>query len=168
MRDYDGELHTSFGATALFGLAPARRPTSPTGRFISSPYIELFGGITAYAPNWDVIQGNGIAECNLFLKQTIYQWKLGENGSILTPVAQAESNDPWIYLKNTGYSRYGSMPGFKPLPAVGFNQGQFAALETLYAEIEVRLDINLNTTGAQVWCDPEVLLRTFQWPLLPA
>jgi hypothetical protein len=57
VNDYDGDMHTTFGAVALFALQPERFPTSPSGVFLSSPHVELFGGIVAYAPDWDLISG---------------------------------------------------------------------------------------------------------------
>ncbi len=167
VNNYDGEMHTSFGAVASFALQPARFPTSASGLFLSSPYVELFGGIVGFAPDWDLIQGNGIASCDLFLRQTIFQWGFGPSGPVPLTIAEAKGNDAWhIYLKNTGYSRHLDLPGFKLIPAVTYNQSQVTPNE-LWAEIEVRLDIYLNCTGALVWCDPEVLLRTFQWAPQP-
>jgi hypothetical protein len=167
VNDYDGDIHTSFGAVALFALQPERFPTSPSGMFLSSPHVELFGGIVASAPDWDLIQGNGIAECKLFLRQTIFQWRLGPEGPVAVTIAEATVEDPWhAYLKNTGYSRNVAMPGFKLIPAVTYNQSQVAPNE-LWAEVEVRFEINLNCTGALVWCDPDVVLRTFQWAPTP-
>jgi hypothetical protein len=55
-----------------------------------------------------------------------------------------------------------AMPGFKMMPAVTYNQSQIAPND-LWAEVEVRFEIYLNCTGALVWCDPNVVLRTFQW-----
>jgi hypothetical protein len=167
VKDYNGEMHTSFGAVALFALQPDRFPTSPSGVFLSSPHVELFGGIVAYAPDWDVIQGNGIAECKLFLRQTIFYWSFGREGPVAVTIAEAQGYDPWhVYLRNTGYSRNAGMPGFKLIPAVTYNQNQVFRDE-LFAEVEVRFDIYLNCTGALVWCDPDVLLRTFQWAPTP-
>lgn len=166
VHNHNGEMHTRFGAIASFGLNPARFPASPSGWFESKPFVELFGGVLAYAPNWDLLQGDGIASCQLFLRQTIFQWGFGPSGSVPVTVAQAAVNDPWrIYLKNTGYSRRAGMPGFKPLPPVRFHRNQFNNNQDLWAQIEVRLDIYLNCAGALVWCDPNVLLRSFQWPL---
>lgn len=165
---YDGEIHASFGAVAYFALQPERFPTSPSGIFLSSPHVELFGGVVAYAPNWDLIQGNGIASCTLFLRQTILQYGFGQTGPVPLLVAEAKGNDQWrLYLKNTGYSRHGAMPGFKLIPAVAYGQNQIIPTQTLYAEIEVRFDIYLNCSGALLWCDPEVLLRNFQWAPTP-
>jgi hypothetical protein len=74
VNNYDGEMHTSFGAVASFALQPSRFPTSPSGVMLSSPHVELFGGVVAYAPDWDLIQGDGIASCQLYLRQTLFQW----------------------------------------------------------------------------------------------
>jgi hypothetical protein len=167
VNNYDGEMHTSFGAVASFALQPARFPTSPSGMFRSSPHVELFGGVVAYAPNWDWIQGDGIAECQLYLKQSLFQIGIGPNGPAHVPIAEAQGYDAWrLYLKNTGYSRHADMPGFKAIPEVMYSQSQIAPQE-LFAEIEFRLDIYLNCTGALVWSDPEVLFRTFQWAPTP-
>src|SRR5215213_612691 len=168
VNDYDGSMDTSFGAIAKFALQPARFPTpGPSGLFRSSPHIELFGGIVAYAPNWDLIQGNGIAECSVFLRQTLFRWGFGQTGPVAIVVAEATENDVMrIYLKNTGYSRQLPMPGFQALPSVTYNQNHLPPNE-LWAETEVRFNIHLNCTGAQVICDPRVLLRTFQWSPTP-
>jgi len=167
VNDYDGSMDTSFGAVALFGLSPSRFPTSASGLVRSSPHVELFGGVVAHAPDFDLIQGDGIAECRLFLRQTIFQFGFGPNGPVPLVVADARVNDEWhIRLKNLGASRHGDLPGFKLLPPVTYNQNNLRPGDLL-AEIEVRFDIHLNCTGALVWCDPEVLLRTFQWAPTP-
>jgi hypothetical protein len=166
--NYDGEMHASFGAVASFALQPERFPTSPSGAFLSSPHVELFGGVVVFAPDWDLIQGDGIASCDLFLRQTIFQLGFGQTGPVPQVVAEASGSDPWhIYLKNTGYSRNLAMPGFKLVPAVTYNQNRFIPTQPLLAEIEVRFDIYLNCTGALLWCDPEVLVRNFQWAPTP-
>ena len=167
VNDYDGSMDTSFGAVARFALQPGRFPAAPSGLVISSPHVELFGGVVAYAPNFDLIQGDGIAECGMFLRQTIFQLGFGPNGPAPLVVAEARVNDQWhIRLKNLGYDRHLDMPGFKLLPSVVYNQNNLRPGELL-AEIEVRFDIHLNCTGSLVWCDPEVLLRTFQWAPTP-
>ena len=165
VNDYDGNMDTSFGAVARFALQHDRFPTPPpSGMLRSSPHVELFGGIRAYAPNWDLIQGNGIAECSLFVKQKLSRFVLG---GALTVAEASASNVVRIRLKNTGYDRLLPMPGFLALPSVTYNQNQLPPNELL-AEIEVRFDIHLNCTGAHVMCDPQVLLRTFQWAPTPA
>jgi hypothetical protein len=60
------------------------------------------------------------------------------------------------------------MPGFTPIPPVTFNRSQTPAVDRLWAEIEVRFDIYLNNAGSLVSIDPSFILRTHQWPLMPA
>lgn len=165
VNNYNGSMDTSFGAVARFALQPDRFPTPPaSGMLRSSPHVELFGGIRAYAPNWDLIQGNGIAECSLFVRQRLFRFALG--GAFT--VAEASANNVVrIRLKNTGFDRLLPMPGFLALPSVTYNQNHLPPNELL-AEIEVRFNIYLNCTGAHVMCDPRVLLRTFQWAPTPA
>lgn len=169
VRDYDGNMDTSFGAIAKFALQPDRFPDPPTsGVLRSSPHVELFGGIDAYAPDWDLIQGNGIAECGVFLRQTIFRFGISEHGPVAIVVAEATANDViHIRLMNTGSNRRIAMPGFLALPSVTYNQKQIGPNE-LWAELEVRFNIHLNCTGASVLCDPRVLLRTFHWSPEPA
>jgi hypothetical protein len=165
VNDYDGEMHTSFGAVAKFALQPDRFPTSPSGLFLSSPHVELFGGVDVYSPDHDWIQGNGIASCDLFLRQTVFQWVLG--GASIKAEAKRTASDLFhTYSRNAGYVVHGDMPGFTLIPAVTYSQGQIAPNE-LWAEIEARFDIYLNCTGACVWCNPYVLFRTFQWAPTP-
>lgn len=169
VNDYDGRMRTSLGAVASFTLQPDRFPESASGMFRSSPWVELFGGVVAFAPDWDLIQGDGVAECKLFLRQSIFQFAFGPTGPAQKMIAEAKGYDAWqppLYLKNTGYSLHADMPGSTAVPEVTYGQGQVAPND-LHAEIEFRLDIFLNCTGALVWCDPEVLLRTFQWAPTP-
>ena len=164
--NWNDDVHPSFGITAHFALQPDRRPESVSGLYRSSPSVEILGGVVAYAPDYDLLQGHGEASCNLVLRQKIFQWGFGETGPVQMTVAEAVSNDPWhISLEDTGYSRHAGMPGLKPLPSVTFATSNFAAPQDLWAELEVRFDIYLKQEGALLWCDPEVILRTFQWPL---
>jgi hypothetical protein len=168
VNNQNGEMHTSFGAVASFALQPERFPTSASGSFLSSPHVELFGGIVAFAPDHDLFQGDGHAAYDLFLRQTIFQWRFGPTGSVAVTIAEAKGYDAGHHLEliNTGSSWHHDLPGFKLIPAVMYSQNQVAPNE-LWAEIEVRLDIYLKSAGAFVWCDPEVLVRTFQWAPTP-
>lgn len=165
---YNGEMHTSFGAVALFALQPERFPTSPSGVILSSPHVELFGAVVGYAPDSDFIQGHGIAECKLFLRQTLFQMRFGPEGPVAVTIAEAQViDDKWsLYLRDQGYSTHKPLPGFKLIPAVTYNQSQVSRNQLL-AEIEVRFEIYLKPAGAFLWCDPSVLLRTFQWAPTP-
>lgn len=62
---------------------------------------------------------------------------------------------------------HGNMPGGIWVPEVRFQEAKRGKGTTLFAEVEVRFDIHLKSPGASVWCDPEVIIRNFQWPLAP-
>jgi hypothetical protein len=164
----NGEKRSSFGASTLFTLQSNRRPNSLTGWFTSTPHVDLIGSITAFAPDGDLLQGDGIAECKLFLKHTVFQYDFKLTGPERRILGQSQSEDPVIYLRNTGYADTSGLPGFKLFQTVGFSEAQLVGTLDLLTELEVRLDIYLKSAGAQVFCNPEVLLRTFQWPLVPA
>jgi hypothetical protein len=161
------ERHESFGAIATFALQFDRIPPAPFGRWISSPFVELFGGVVVFAPDWDPLQGNGMASCDMYLRQTLYQFGIAMEGSSNEIIrGEAVSDGSWlISLENTGYSQSKSMPGHQDIPSVSLARTDIS-VDTLFADIEVRFDIHLKSAGALVWCDPEVILRTFQWPLL--
>jgi hypothetical protein len=165
---WNAERHENFGAIAKFAISPDRIPPSPSGNYVSSPFVELFGGLTAYAPMRDWLQGHGIAGCDLILRQTLYQWAFGPEGPVAKIVGEAVSSQSLHNWEDLGASRTRALPGHQGILSVPFNKSQLAPADTLWADIEVRFDIHLKSAGALVWCDPEVLLRTFQWPLVAA
>jgi hypothetical protein len=118
----------------------------------STPYVDLFGGLSAYASNWDLLQGNGIAECRLFLKQTLFQNGIGEAGPAPITLAEASSEHPtWFSL----------------LPTLTINRAQLRPNQILYADINILFEVYLDSIGSSIVSDPEILLRTWQWPLVP-
>ena len=121
-------------------------------------------GEVARYPRLNAVRSDG-ASCDLVLRQKIFQWGFGQTGPVQVAVGEALSAETWVSLEDTGYSRHADMPGFKPLPSVTFDTSNFLGNEDLWAEIEVRFDIYLKQAGALLWCDPNVILRTFQWPL---
>jgi hypothetical protein len=161
------ERHENFGSIAVFELQHSRIPSSASGRWTSNPFTELFGGIVAFAPDYDLLQGHGIASCDLFLRQTVFQWGIGPEGPAPMVIGEAVSSTTLINLEDTGFSRNVAMPGHQDIPSVQFGKSDVKAVaDSIWAEIEVRFDIFLKQAGALVWCDPEVLMRFFQWPLV--
>lgn len=51
LHTWNGEGHYDFGATADFALQAARIPESPSGRWLSSPTIDILGGVLGHAPD---------------------------------------------------------------------------------------------------------------------
>jgi hypothetical protein len=167
---WNGERHENFGAVAVFTIAADRFPRSapPSGWWLSAPFAELFGGMVVYSPDYDLLEGHGIASVQLHLRQTLFQFDIGEHGPGRIVLGEGVSDGSWlISLEDTGYSSHQAMPGGISVPKVRFQETNRAKQDTLFAEVEVRFDIHLKSAGALVWCDPEIILRNFQWPLTP-
>jgi hypothetical protein len=85
--------------------------------------------VVVYAPDWDLLQGHGIASCELFLRQTLYQLGFGMAGPAAKIVGDAVNAWSWsISLEDTGYSRNKAMPGHQNIPSVPFGKSQIAPL----------------------------------------
>jgi len=157
---HSGDLmFASFGAKMRFGLAADRLPApGPSGLWISTPRVELFGGVRGYT-------GSGVGDqwskCWLHRRQTLFQFGLGG----VRQLGVANETETLIFEENTERSVRHNLPGFKLMPPVVISEINTA--QTLWAELEVRFDIQLEGHGTLLWADPEVLLRTFQWPLMP-
>jgi hypothetical protein len=165
INDSDGQESTNFGAIAFFELNRDRIPASPSGNWVSNPWVDLIGGMTLFAPGWDLIQGHGIANVNLYLRQTLYQNDLGGQKTVAENIVPA--GVWWLNLEDTDYSQNKILPGSHfNMPTVSLSKDQFNPNESLWAELEIRFDINLKAEGALAWADPYVLFRTYQWPLL--
>ena len=163
---HDGDLfNTSFGATALFGLAKERIPPSSSGRWISTPHVELFGGLLGYTGDDDIFTGDLWSKCWMHRRQTILQFQFGMGGSVPVIVGNAEEHQVLIFEENAERSIHVNLPGFQLMPAVVI--GGFNSAYDLWAQVEVRFDIQLEGAGTLLWADPEVLFRAFQWPLQP-
>ncbi len=165
----NGDLYTSSGVLATFTLQPKRRPASRTGFFTSSPHVELFGGFTAYASDWGFTHGHGIASCDLVLRQSVFQFGLGQapNGDAAHLfIAEADSTQTLINFEDTGFSRTVGLSGYTFVPPVRSHELQLIPGD-LQAEIEVKFVLYLKSGGALVWCAPECIVRTFQWSLVP-
>jgi hypothetical protein len=171
LHKWNAERHENFGAVARFTITADRFPAQapPSGWWSSQPWVELFGGMVVFAPDYDLLEGHGIASCELHLRHTLFQMGISPQGPTPVVLGERVRDGSWsIALEDTGYSRRLGMPGFVRLPEVRFPHARHALADTLFAEVEVRFDIHLKSAGALVWCDPEVLLRNFQWPLAPA
>ncbi|MEV4702653.1 hypothetical protein [Actinoplanes sp. NPDC049316] len=164
---WNGDRHETFGAVANFTITADRFPQAPpaSGWWRSRPWVELFGGIVTFAPDWDLLQGHGMASCVLRLRHTVFQLGFGQQGPVPVVLGEAVSERTLSDLEDTGYSRHSGMPGWTRLPEVRFQHARRTPADTVFAEVEVRFDIHLKAAGALVWCDPEILLRNFQWPL---
>lgn len=167
----DPLISFSTGAWATFELQPERRPHSPSGRWNSAPYVELFGNIVGWTNiyHWLWAADDKWCKCRLFLRQSAIQfvddagtWRLcGENTSLRTLIDE----------ENNGRSVTAPLPGYLPMPFLQF--GLLRPDRSVFIDLEVRFDIQLegdSFIGFSPGQDPanSVLLRYFQWPCLPA
>lgn len=163
---HSGDLfNTNFGAYVFFEVQPDRLPQSPSGLFSSTPFVELFGGLLGYTGDDDIFTGDLWSKCWLHLRQTVLQFGFGPTGPVPIVLGNAETHETLIFEENAERSVHVNMPGFKPMPAVIF--GGVNRSLSVFAHLEIRFDIQLEGAGTLLWCDPEVLLRTFQWPMNP-
>jgi hypothetical protein len=158
----DGDLHfNNFGASALFEIQPERLPMSLSGRWTSSPYIELFGKLRAHT-DWYVFE-DAWSKCWLHLEQRLFQWGFGPNGP--APIILGEQHEDITLIFEEDENRFVDvpLPGFKFMPPVTITNLNRAS--SLWAELVIRFDIQTEGAGSNFWIS-DLLLRTFQWPLV--
>jgi hypothetical protein len=150
----------SFGATASFGIDSDRLPFSPSGRWRSAPHVELFGGLLGWTGPYDIFDGDSWCKVWMVRRQTVFQWAFGPSGPVLVKRGEAIEAPQLINEENAHRTFRRPMPGFQRMPTVEFG-GIFPG--TVWSHLEVRFDVQLEGNSF-LWLDPEVLLRTFQWP----
>jgi len=161
---HSGDLfNTNFGAVSFFELQPERIPHSPSGRRVSAPHVELFGGLLGYTGDDDITTGDLWAKCWMHRRQTLLQFHFGPTGPVPVVVGEAREHQSLIFEENRDRAVHVDLPGFQWMPPVTF--GNVHTGLSLWAHLEVRFDIQLEGAGTLLWADPEVLLRGFQWPL---
>lgn len=163
---HDGDLYKDvFGAVAVFELQPERIPQSSAGLWRSTPHVELFGTLLGYTGDDDIFTGDLWSKCWMHRSQQIFQWGFGQNGPVPIVLGQADEHQSLIFEENAERTVHVGLPGFQWMPPVTF--GGINIANSLWARLEVRFDIQTEGAGSLLWLDPEVLLRTFQWPLTP-
>lgn len=167
VHDRGGERRAAFGIVARFALQPQRLPASASGWFASRPFAELTGGMTLFAPDTDWLEPTtGHAACRLMLRQTVFQWGFGSSGPERRVVKEAIDIGPWLGPPDEAdFSRDVPLPGTRDLPPLRFHGSQFVGHEELWSELEIRVEIELAGAGAVLYCSPQALIRTIQWPL---
>lgn len=163
---HDGDLHfNSFGAVALFELQASRIPMSLSRRWISTPHIELFGGVLGYTGNDDIFTGDLWSKCWVHRDQQLFQWGFGENGPVPIVLGQGHDSENLVFEENADRPVNIGLRGFQFMPPVAITNVNPSS--SIWARLEIRFDIQTEGAGSLLWLDPEVLLRTFQWPLSP-
>ena len=163
---HDGDLYfDNFGAVALFELQSNRIPQSTSGRWLSIPHVELFGGLLGYTGDDDISTGDLWSKCWMHRDQQVFQWGFGPQGPAPLIRGQAHESETLIFEENGERSVHANLRGFQLMPTVAVSNIDRA--NSLWARVEIRFDIQTEGAGSLLWLDPEVLLRTFAWPLIP-
>jgi hypothetical protein len=163
-RDDQSLYGFSFGAVAQYELQYPRVPPSPSGRWLSAPRMDIFGGLTVWTASGDIFDGDCWSKCFMMRRQTIFQLGFGQTGP--TPVVIGERVE-WQTLaeeENANRAFWPHMPGNQPMPPVVFGN---IWPGSVWAHLEVRFDCQLEGNSL-LWLTPEVLLRFPQWPVTAA
>jgi hypothetical protein len=160
-----GSLHGfSFSAEAMFGIAFERVPETPLHKWTSSPFVEVFGRVDGWTNIPQLFDGDFWSKCWMHRRQTLLQFGFGPTGPV--PVVLAEATDSSVVIFNEGHGYMtATLPGHQPMPGVTI---QNIAPNTVWAHLEVRFDVQLEG-DAGFWVTPpgDIILRFFQWPLVP-
>ncbi|MFD5750412.1 hypothetical protein [Streptomyces sp. NPDC127033] len=159
----------NFGARFRYELQSNRIPATSTGRWRSDPHMELFGGLLGWVGPADLFSGDRWSKCWMIRRQTLFQFVFAppgvDNRHILGERVEAQN---LIFLESGGLGgsrmRAVNLPGFQPMPSLTISS-PFPG-QSIWAEVEVRFDIQVEGKSL-LWIDPgDCLLRAFQWPLV--
>jgi hypothetical protein len=165
-KTYDGGdlLFLNFGIKSHYAIAPERipRPESPPWR--SAPFVELFGELMAWTAVPGLFDGDRWSKCWMIRRQTLFQWvPLPLIGPFPKVIGEATDVQTIFFEENRGQTVTHRLPGFQWMPQIILN-AITPGLE-IWAELEVRFDIQLEGNSL-LWIHPfDLLLRGFQWPL---
>ncbi|MGW4239330.1 hypothetical protein ACWEJP_21340 [Streptomyces sp. NPDC004749] len=159
----------NFGARFRYELQSNRIPPTSTGRWRSDPHVEIFGGLLGSVGPPDLFSGDRWSKCWMIRRQTLFQFVFAppgvDNRRILGQRVDAQN---LIFLETSGLGGSGTravtLPGFQPMPSLVISSPSPGI--SIWAELEVRFDIQLEGNSV-LWIHPnDVLLRGFQWPLV--
>jgi hypothetical protein len=153
-----------FGVVSMYELQWDRIPHPGSRRWRSTPPIELIGGIYGYTGDDDITTGDLWSKCWMHQQQTILQFGFGPSGSFPIVRGQASEVKTLIFEENGERGVRFGMPGLQWMPSVTIGD---INPNSLWVHLEVRFDIQVEGHGSVLWMDPEVVIRTPQWPLLP-
>jgi len=159
----------TFRAVAYFEITPDRIPPSPSGLYFSRPWVSVNGALRGTTTNASWVdyqfQGDSAAKAWLHLDHHIYQVGFGMNGPAPITRARAHKEDRMFSFVNTGRSHVVPMWGDRSLPELVIRDVN--TLNSLWAEIEIRIDVQAKNAGSAVEAMPTVVFNTHHWPLEP-
>ncbi|WP_162603023.1 hypothetical protein, partial [Streptomyces sp. CS081A] len=170
-KTYDGAsmISLTFGATARFELHANRIPPSPIGVWRSDPHVFLKGKFTGYVGSGDLLSGDRWSRCWMVKRQTLFQFVFAPPGvdnrhQIVEEKASQVIFDIQDSLTGDGDVQSHLMEGMNSIPSVTFDASKVFPGISIFAEIEVRFDLQLEGDSL-FWIDDELILQYDQWPL---
>jgi len=164
-RSYDGGslIFLHFGVNARFALDANRVPRPERPPWRSAPHVELFGELVGWTGPGGIFEGDRWCKCWMVRRQTLWQWQFGPSGPVQQIIGDGIHTQTIFDAENQGRHLVHRLPGFQPMPSLVLN-GIYAGAP-IWAELEVRFDIQLEGNSF-LWIHPfDVLVRHFQWPL---
>ena len=166
-KTYDGGdlIFLNFGIKSRYELQANRIPRPERPPWRSSPHVELFGELVAWTGPGGLFEGDRWSKCWMITRQTLYQFVFGPSGSVARTIGEATNVQTIFFEENKGRAVNHILPGFRFMPQVTLNS--FSPGLSIWAELEIRLEIQLEGNSF-FWIHPfDLLIRGFQWPLVP-
>ena len=162
-KTYDGGdlLFLSFSERARYELHFDRIPRPDRPPWRSAPHVELFGELMAWTADGDIFTGDCWSKCWMIRRQTLVQHIFGGTAKIGEAIEVQH-----IFNEEDGNRTVTHrLPGFQPMPPVVLNSIFGSA--SIWAELEIRFEIQLEGSSL-FWIHPfDLVIRGFQWPLIP-
>ncbi len=155
-----------FGYTSLFELHANRIPHSPTGRWRSSPMVEIFGALIGSSQDsfgW----GDDWCKCHMVMRQTAFQFVFAPPGASNRRVIADRTDVTRIFFsEDAPFTGFRNFRGQQFFPSLVLTHPLTA--QSIWVEVELRFDIQLEGS-AQLWIDPQqrFVTRGSQWPAVP-
>jgi hypothetical protein len=160
---HSGDLRNgSFEYRSFFELQPDRIPSTPTGRYLSAPHMELFGRIEGYTGDCDITTGDIWSKCWMHRRQKLFQPTFG---GVKVLGERLEVQNLYFLECDDGYRPF-TMPGRQNWPAIVFNRSELLYNLSIWAEMHLFFHFQLEGHGAHLKIAPDIIVRGFQWPLL--
>jgi hypothetical protein len=168
VRDWNSELHASFGMAVRFRLPAADLPEPVPGGYTSTPTLFINGQLETFCPGGDVFQGRGVASGDLILSQSIYQWGFGADGPVPISIGQGSFNVASQHFDQEDADAgvlLPPMPGSVEMPTV---QIPSFIPEDIWVTLEVYIQCYLKSQAATLNTYQPIQMLIPEWPIFRA
>lgn len=167
MLTYDGGdlIFRNFGLKSRYEIQANRIPRPDRPPWRSAPNAQLWGELRGYTGQGGLFEGDRWSKCWMVRRQTLYQFVFGPSGPVARTIGEGIDVQTIFFEENQSRLVTHRLPGFQPMPQVVLNS-IFPGL-SVWAELEVRFEIQLEGNSF-FWIHPfDVLVALSQWPLEP-